>query len=693
MRAAWAVALLLPLPAVGPVSTTEAARTPRQPRILFSSALVSSAFGAGEEKAYARPDIYSLSAAGRLAQLTFTGGDEPVPSPDGRLIVFSRDGNLWLMSADGRRQRLLVTHAGEPAWTPNSRRLAYVATDAQGQTLGIRVIRADGTGRTSLARGPVTGPAWSPDGHSLAFVRATSAQPATDVVSVLRAGRERFVATASRATSLSWSSDGRRLAFADCDGTCAIFVAHPNVSGRRFVSAGSSSSWSPHGPRLAYIDDRSIRTFDYATGARRALVTYDQYPGPSSIAWAPDGTKIAYGLFNDEADVTQLETVSLRGRVQRLGAYPDAAGFVWTTPTTGLRYRAPQGAGPIALGDELRFRLPVDELAADGDAVAYRTCGGIGIWRRSGERVTAVRPELPLCNFQDNYIQYYSLALAGDQVAWGEVEGGNVQGSLLFAARVGANAPAELLATGPGITNGPRTTARIGYVMGAGPLVVFSSWIYCDDVYPSSCLSIPFLQRPILSQTLWRLRESAWTGGCPGAPHATPRCQQLRVEPGPLRPLDVDAGRIVVSGDNATLVLGQDGQQLLSLPVPTLAAQLTGSDLVLLALGALRDYDAITGSLLHTWPLPDVSVGGFCGVPAWACGSPRLRLEGAARGLVAYLLDGKLHLLRLRDGADTVVADASAAQLDDDGLFYAYRTTGVWPGRVRFVPFDELPLR
>jgi WD40-like Beta Propeller Repeat len=696
MRTARAVPLLLPLLVLGPVSTTHAAHASRQPRLLFSSALVSPSLATGDDKAYSRPDIYSLSSSRRLSQLTFTGGDQPVPSPNGRLIAFSRGRDLWLMWPDGRRQRRLVVHGADPAWTPDSRRIAYVATDAQGSSLGIRVVRVDGSARTTVARGPVSEPAWSPDGRSLSFVRATSARPATDVISVLRAGREHVVATAGRAESLSWSSDGRLLAFADCATPCQIFITHPNMSGRRLVAAGSHPAWSPRARLLAYIDNHSVRTFDPATGGRRALVTYRDYPGLSSIAWSPDGTRIAYGLVGVGLDVTQVEAVSLRGLIHHgLGAYPDAAGLVWTAPPSRLRYRAPQGAGPIAAGDELKFRLPVDDLAADGDAVAYRACGAIGVWQPSVKRVTSVRAELPFCGFQDNYVQYYSLALAGDRVGWGEVQGGNVQGSLLFAARVGANSPARLVATGPGITNGPRTTARVGYLLGTGPLLVFSSWTYCDDVYPSSCLGTPFLQRPILSQTLWRVGEPSWPGACPGtAPdQPLPRCQQLRVEPGPLRPLDLESGRIVVSGDNATLVLDANGTELLSLPVPTQAAQLTGSDLVLLLPGAVRDYDAMTGALLHTWPLPDVSFGGFCGLPSWACGSPRLRLEGASRGLVAYVLDGKLHLLRLRDGADAVVADATAAQLDDSGLFYTYRTTGIWPGRIRFVPVDQLPLR
>jgi hypothetical protein len=192
------------------------------------------------------------------------------------------------------------------------------------------------------------------------------------------------------------------------------------------------------------------------------------------------------------------------------------------------------------------------------------------------------------------------------------------------------------------------------------------------------------------------VREPSWAGACPrrGAEATAGRCEQLRVEPGPLRPLDADAGRIVVSGDNATLVLDADGRQLVSLPLSTQAAVLTGSDLAVSVPGALRDYDATTGALLHTWPLPDVSVGvGFCGVPAFFCGNPPLRLEDAARGVVVYILHGSIHLLRLGDGRDAVLHGGTAARFDSSGIVYAYRATGSWPGRIRFVPFDKLPLR
>jgi hypothetical protein len=52
-----------------------------------------------------------------------------------------------------------------------------------------------------------------------------------------------------------------------------------------------------------------------------------------------------------------------------------------------------------------------------------------------------------------------------------------------------------------------------------------------------------------------------------------------------------------------------------------------------------------------------------------------------------------VHLLRLRDGADATIPGATAAELTDAGLFYAYTGEEPWPGRIRFVPFAELPIQ
>ena len=75
------------------------------------------------------------------------------------------------------------------------------------------------------------------------------------------------------------------------------------------------------------------------------------------------------------------------------------------------------------------------------------------------------------------------------------------------------------------------------------------------------------------------------------------------------------------------------------------------------------------------------------------CPVAALQMLDAARGLVAYTLSGKLHLLRLRDGRNRVVAAAEDARFGSEGLFYAYSAPAPWVSRIRFVPWAALPVR
>jgi hypothetical protein len=145
---------------------------------------------------------------------------------------------------------------------------------------------------------------------------------------------------------------------------------------------------------------------------------------------------------------------------------------------------------------------------------------------------------------------------------------------------------------------------------------------------------------------------------------------------------DVDAGRALVYGANETVVLDRDGNRLLSIPVSPLAAQLAGRDVVTRLAGEIRVYDAQAGVLMHAWALPNVASGPVC---AWRyCVPKRLVLQDAARGIVAYTLDGQLHLLRLETGKDSVVGPGQLARFMDAGLVYANGA------RLRLVPFASL---
>jgi hypothetical protein len=692
-------------PAAGMRRETAPTSSGRETRLVFTATI-----------ARDQPQIFSLEPSGRApAQLTFgEPASAPLPSPDGRHVLFERTGAIWVMRPDGKAQRLLVAHGIQPAWARDSRRIAYVSVNTQNDRLGIRVVGLGGGGRMLVPGADVSQPAWSPDGRSVAFGKG-------DSLLVLRAGiQHRIVARPGvYIDRVVWSADGGWLAFEYEDPARGLGLEVVRATGRngrdlpgiRFGTA----AWSPMRALLAYVgyDDNpqapSFRLLNPATGHTVKLA-----PAPwfiNTLAWAPEGRALAFSggayLSEDLTTTSALGIVTLAGHVHFLDhglLYPLPESVAWTASPRGrLRYRPPVPAGPLLAKDELRFREPVDELAADGDRVAYRFCGTIGVWRPGDAKVVSVQADRPLC--VENNIGFYNLALAGDRSAWGIVQGGIQRSSSLVVETVGDPSSRAVVAAHSQIAGDPRGDERAGYLVGQGPLLAFSTWAFCDDVVPLTCPGLGFGQgTTIASQTLWRVREASWPETCPGLTSndqvGGSRCQQLRAEPGPLRLLDVDEGRIVASGDNATVVLDADGRPLLSLPVSTRAAELAGSDLTVVVPGELRDYDVATGALLHSWPLPYVSFSGFCGVPD--CGYTQFRLEDAARGLVVYLTGGprpvgttaaEMHLLRLADGRDVALGAGTAARFGAGGLFYAYEATGLWPGRIRFIPFSELPLR
>src|SRR5690348_11192753 len=111
----------------------------------------------------------------------------PVPSPDGKWIVFSlvepaydekdQVSDLWIVSTEtgAKPRRLTFTKGGESgvAWSPDSRQIAFGARREGDEASQIYVLDIANGGEavrvTSLSTG-ARGPQWRPDGKALAFV-------------------------------------------------------------------------------------------------------------------------------------------------------------------------------------------------------------------------------------------------------------------------------------------------------------------------------------------------------------------------------------------------------------------------------------------------------------------------------------------------------------------------------------------
>lgn len=702
--------------AIGSPDTSLAEAARGAPRLLFRSDWSGTS------------QIYAADPAGiATAQITFArapacgtapcGYDDPMPSPDGRYVLFTdwasceptlHPPSLFVARADGSHRRVLVRSQSKSrcisgvsgAWSPDSK---YIAYNVDGV---IHIIGLNGRNDRTVGRG--TEFTWSPDGRSLAY------QTPTGSLWVRRGRRARMIAIA--VSEFSWSPNARWLAYSFRSrdyGPDELDMIRPNGTGRRalltayllhpmwagdsrllaawttegvaivdvpggmprLLNAGSDLfGWRPHARELAVERPDGTYLLNADTGAAR-LLTGDR---PSEAAWSPDGRSLAYvgpEAVDSRGDLRVVDVAGgSRTIVRAAGAY---GGWIsdlrWTRAPAGAQYQAPRPRHIATVRDDgLTAPWPIVRIAADGEHVAYVSCGHVFVWTPSTRSVVQTEPMAslsPRCSLPEYYVAFwiYTLAVSGDRVGYGDLQGNMGQTWALHAGPVDDPARVTELgrvgsASGCVVGNG-----GLGDLTGAGGVLVFSRWR--DNYAPCPTKTV--------EQQIYRVDA----GGCP--------CPAIAASPGALAPFDVDGGRIVAGGENATVVFDANGTQLTAVPVSPLAAQLSGSHLVVLVQGRLLDYDAGSGTPLHSWSLPDVPSGGECGSPhsgTWRCGNPRLLLEDAARSLVTYVLDGQVHVLQLADGRDAPVGAGTLARFTATGLVYAD------DGTLRLVPYAQLPI-
>ncbi|MBD0347795.1 MAG: hypothetical protein ICV59_01465 [Thermoleophilia bacterium] len=357
----------------------------------------------------------------------------------------------------------------------------------------------------------------------------------------------------------------------------------------------------------------------------------------------------------------------------------------------------------------LRTTTTVEGLAADGATTLVATA-----WARgSCERVLAWNPVRPtlraygsrICPETSTGRAIVDVALAGNRAAWVQDVGGNQREASLYVAPVSRPRAARRLALARRDADS-RAGDYIGSLESDGSLLVYERWSVCNF---GSC------PPGALSGQPYDVTVRIVNGASGRAVFTSPR-DDLQV-------VDVAAGRILVQRGGGDLeVWNSRGVVISKIPYQygaVLQAALGPADLVVFFRVvppccpdpappvelAMHVYDPLTGALKRTLPVPKGASGARprCiypgGASPAACRVPRARplFQDVDGGLLVYVLDTTVHVVRLADGREQRFGAAGAApvfaELEPAGLFYSYRTTTRLKGRVQFVPRSELRLR
>ncbi|HYP29913.1 MAG TPA: S9 family peptidase [Blastocatellia bacterium] len=329
--------------------------------------------------------------------------NSPQVSPDGTQIVYARrwtdkvndkfETDLWIMNADGSKNRFL-TKGSSPQWSPDGKRLAYVAP---GQPRGAQIfVRWMDTGEetqlTRLDRSP-NNIQWSPDGRKIAFNMLAPDKPGFTVKMPPRPEGAKWVEPPKVIDRLNYRADGSGFR---PEGFNHIYVIPDSGGTPRQLTEGDynhgSPEWTPDSQTIVFSGVRQPEA-EYIRGAGeiysvsvnggpiRALTDRKGPDGNPTVS--PDGRWIAYTGYDQTDDtytVSKLYLMAIDGSNKRLltGEFDrapdpvawagDGGGIYFVTEdrgTNNLHFVSAKGGAPrqITKGNH---QLSISSVAKNG---------------------------------------------------------------------------------------------------------------------------------------------------------------------------------------------------------------------------------------------------------------------------------------------------------------------------------------
>ncbi len=209
-----------------------------------------------------------------------------------------------------------------PAWSPDSRQLAYVSFEDNKSAIFVQTLRSGNRFKVSSKPGINGAPSFSPDGRKL-VVTLGGVEGNLDIYTLDITSRKLQRLTTHRAidTEGAWSPDGRHIYFtSDRAGGPQIYrVRATGGTPERITFEGSYNArprLSPDGTRLAMVhNDRGSYRIAVMDLARKNILVVSSGQQDESPSFAPNSDILIYATRQGRNGV--LETVSADGLIRQ----------------------------------------------------------------------------------------------------------------------------------------------------------------------------------------------------------------------------------------------------------------------------------------------------------------------------------------------------------------------------------------